>query len=137
MTEYDYSESHVAAVAALAADLNLVAPAGFYAASPAVLRRCYNGIGPDRWSGRFRKKVTELLEWFEPEALIHDWEYTFMPKTYAAFTLANLRFAANAAAAAGQLEPGAIPVLRRIGRGLLLALLCQLFGWQGFRDAEP
>ena len=75
---------------------NQSAPAGFFMSSDLQLQACYNGIGPDRWSSRFRKLTTNLLRFFESDALIHDWEYTYQPKTYMHFTLANLRFSANA-----------------------------------------
>ena len=80
--QYDYTMDEVMRVAVRAEQLALSMPAGFSTCPLATLRAVYNGIGPDRWSARLRRVVTELLEWFAPEALIHDWEYTFQPKTY-------------------------------------------------------
>ncbi|MDD4818109.1 MAG: hypothetical protein PHI85_09090 [Victivallaceae bacterium] len=135
--EYDYTMDEVMRVAVRAEQLALSMPAGFSTCPLATLRAVYNGIGPDRWSARLRRVVTELLEWFAPEALIHDWEYTFQPKTYWRFTVANLRFAWNACLAADRSSARFPWKLRRAGRGLLLAALCQLFGWSGYRDAKP
>ena len=135
---YDYSLNHVREVRAEIRRCGLSAPVGFATTPVKVLQKVYNGIGPDRWSSRFRAKVTELLTWFEPEALVHDWEYTFQPKTYWHFTLANLRFAVNCFLAAWQeIEPRPYRgVWRQTWRGLLLALLCQLGGWSGYKNAE-
>lgn len=121
----------------LAAARNLSAPARFWETSPEVLEKVYNGIGPDRWSSRFRAAVTALLERYEEEALIHDWEYTYQPKTYLHFLLANLRFAGNAIIAAYD-RSGVFA--RRFwldcGFGIVLAILCQLFGWTGYRQTK-
>lgn len=121
----------------LAAARNLSAPAQFWETSPEVLEKVYNGIGPDRWSSRFRAAVTALLERYEEEALIHDWEYTYQPKTYLHFLLANLRFAVNTVIAA-YARSGAFS--RRFwidgGLGIVLALLCQLFGWSGYHQTN-
>ena len=51
-------------------------------------------------------------------------EYEHQRKTYGAFTLANLRLACNAAM---DKHPFA---------GLAAAILCQLFGWKGFRKGD-
>ena len=117
---------------------NLSAPARFWDTSPEVLRKVYNGIGPDRWSRQFRSAVTALLERYEEEALIHDWEYTFQPKTRLHFLIANLRFATNAVLSA-YARNGAFSKRFWLdgGLGILLAILCQLFGWSGYKTTTP
>lgn len=121
----------------LAAARNLSAPAQFWETPPEVLREVYNGIGPERWSSRFRAAVTALLERYEEEALIHDWEYTFQPKTRLHFLLANLRFAVNTIIAA-YARYGAFSKDFWIdgGLGIALAGLCQLFGWSGYHQTN-
>ena len=117
-------------------EYNLSAPAKFFITPTEDLQRIYNGIGPDAWSSRFRKKVTELLAWFEPEALIHDWEYTYQPKTYLHFTISNIRFAVNGFYAAWKNENRSrIDILKYTRRSLLLAVICQLFGYKGYKEA--
>ena len=118
-------------------DAGLHAPEAFFLADCEVLRACYNGIGPDRWSSRFRGFVTGLLRWFEPEALIHDWEYTYRPKTYRAFTVANLRLAWNGVRFAFFLHGWDREAFQQAKRAVVLALLCQLFGWSGYKQAAP
>lgn len=120
-----------------AAKQGLSAPAQFWETSPEVLEKVYNGIGPDRWSSRFRAAVTALLERYEEEALIHDWEYTFQPKTRLHFLIANLRFAVNAVIAA-YARSGAFSKRFWIdgGLGIVLAGLCQLFGWSGYHQTN-
>ena len=88
------------------------------------LQACYNGVGPDRWSSRFRRFTTWILTFLEASALIHDWEYEYQEKTYWAFTLANLRLAWNAS------------LDRHPVAGIVGAVLCQCFGWRGFKNAK-
>lgn len=137
---YHYSRRHVNDLLKRVSDYKLSAPPKMFNTPLAKLTKVYNGIGPGAWSSRFRKLVTRLLEWFEPEALIHDWEYEYAKRSYWAFTAANLRFAYNAAKAAWIEARRSVAsrrakrrMRRRIRAGLLLALLCQLFGWRGFR----
>ena len=115
----------------------LDAPDAFFMASREELRACYNGVGPDRWSSRFRAFVTKLLQWFEPEAMIHDWEYTYQPKTYFAFTIANLRLLYNGVKFALFTQGWTKMALQQAKRAAVLALLCQLFGWGGYKQATP
>jgi hypothetical protein len=118
---YNYSVEHVAKLKGHCIRAGLSMPGWFRYASPETLTECYNGVGPDRWSSRFRRFMTWILTFLEASALIHDWEYEYQPKDYAAFTMANLRLAYNAA-------KDKHPVA-----GLAGAILCQLFGWIGFK----
>ena len=128
---YNYSESHVAALVARCREVSAWAPPAFWQA-PAELRcRCYNGIGPEAWSSRLRELATRLLEPFEVAALVHDFEFGTAERSYAAFTVANLRFAVNSLLEAFHRHP---PVANRAelkrlltmcAAGLLLAVLCQ------------
>ena len=95
MNFYFATKAHVKKLQQLAANARLVAPDGFYQAPLSSLRACYNGVGPQAWSHFFRQKITALLEFFEPEALIHDYEYTYLPKSYSGFLKANVRFLRN------------------------------------------
>lgn len=117
-----------------AARLNV--PKGFSSTDRVDLLQCYNGIGPDRWSCRFRKMTTEILEWFEPEALIHDWEYTYSPKTMWHFTVANMRFLFNGIKYAIFCYGFSKKTMKQCKLSICLTLLCQLFGWGGFKIDE-
>jgi len=99
-------------------------PELFRFATIEVLQACYNGIGPDRWSSRFRRFTTWILTFLEASALIHDWEFTYQPKTYGYFTLANIRLAWNASKDHHPFS------------GITAAVLCQLFGWKGFLNVN-
>lgn len=92
---YHYTSKHIYKLRLAIIRHNLSAPAGFFGTPIKTLRACYNGIGPDRWSPLFRRWVTKLLEYFEPECLIHDWEFAFQPRTYWHFTIANARMIVN------------------------------------------
>jgi len=115
---------------------NLSIPAALNLSDAELLRRVYNGIGPDAWSAILREVCTKMLERFEPEALIHDWEYTFQPKDYLHFTAANMRFVWNAMICAVRSGKDTRGILMQTGIGCTLALLCQLFGWKEYQTAS-
>ena len=110
----------------------LSVPEGFEDETDEALAAAYNGIGPDAWCAFFRELTTWLLGFFEAVALIHDCEYSAPNKSYRAFTAANLRFAYNAVRSAVLRTPGR-QAAKVAGCGLLLALLCQLFGYKGYK----
>ncbi|MEA4863392.1 MAG: hypothetical protein VB042_08805 [Victivallaceae bacterium] len=138
---YFARESYIAKLRTKIGELEFSTPEGFGLTPAPTLRAVYNGIGPDRWSRRFRKITTAILAWFEPSALIHDWEYTYGTKTYWRFTVANARFAFNAAWEALQVYADAEhrwrKTLKRAAQGLALALLCQAGGYKGYKSAVP
>ncbi len=112
-------------------------PTGFDQTPPDTLARIYNGIGPEHWSPRYREFVTRALTRYEPEALIHDWEFIFQPKTYLTFTLANLRFACNAIIAAWRAHHVAAKLFwADAGFGVACAFFCQLGGWQAYKTGK-
>ena len=117
----------------LIADAKLNVPDGFEETSIENLQKCYNGIGPQAWSICFRSYVTRILNSFEPEALIHDWEYTYSPKQYCFFTIANVRFLLNGIKYSFYLYGLNSRTLKQVRLALILALLCQLFGWSAYR----
>ena len=127
-----YSRSHIRELRYLAVIHDLSAPDQFWAESEEWLTEFYNGIGPEAWSGKFRRLTTWLLEFFEADALIHDYEYSLPGKSYWKFTLANVRFAWNACV----LAFGAYSFRRgcRVAvLGVFLAFLCQIFGYGGYK----
>ena len=128
-----YSIEHIRTLCDEIRMCGLSVPAGFDAASEEELAAAYNGIGPDAWCPVFRELTTWLLGFFEAVALIHDFEYSAPNKSYRAFTAANLRFAYNAVRSAVLRTPGR-QAAKVAGCGLLLALLCQLFGYSGYRN---
>ena len=132
---YNYTFEHVQALKMQCFSARLSMPTLFRFASAEQLQACYNGIGPEAWAPGLRSIVTVLLDRFEPEALIHDWEYMYQPKTYGYFTLANLRFAWNAFMCACGSADSRKNLLLQTGAGIVLALLCQLFGWKGYKDS--
>jgi len=87
--------------------------------------------------------VTNLLEYFEPECLIHDWEFARQPRTWWHFSIANIRMIVNAFLYACATLPPVSPeqtrrarlrvILRITARAAALALLCQLGGWRGYK----
>ena len=116
-----------------AAQLGMSAPAEFWRVSPEELALCYNGIGPEKWSSRFRKLTTVLLWFFREDALIHDYEFSRSKKSYLAFTIANVRFVVNACRKACRLYPGAM-LIRIAAFALFLGVLCQIFGYKCYKE---
>lgn len=151
---YNYPSRHIYKLKQSIIRHNLSAPAGFFGASIKKLRGFYNGIGPDAWSKPFRRLVTALLEYFEQECLIHDWEFACQPRTYWHFTIANFRLIVNTFLYACAMIPVPSPnptapreyrqakrarrrmILRQTARALVLALLCQFFGWRGYKRTQ-
>ena len=133
---YNFTIEHVKALKLHCFDAGLSMPTLFRFASAEQLQACYNGIGPEAWAPGLRSIVTVLLDRFEPEALIHDWEYTHQPKTYGAFTWANIRFAWNAFLCAFRTADTRKKLLAQTAAGLVLATLCQIWGWTGYRTAS-
>lgn len=143
----DYDMNHVDSLLDHGRRIGIWASATFWQTPGETLRRCYNGIGPEAWSSRFRGLVTTLLAPFEIAALPHDFDFGTAPRTYLAFTVANIRFGVNAILEAFHRHPLRLPLdkagrreLRRLAAmilfGLLLAMLCQCFGWQGFKNTK-
>ena len=133
MSCYEYSRTHVRDLRNIAGFFRLSAPPGFWKIDEQSLTALYNGIGPEKWSHRFRRMTTWLLRYFESDALIHDYEYSLPVKSYKHFTIANLRFALNSV----RLSFRSMNFFRAVKvsvLGLLLAVLCQCFGWHGYKD---
>lgn len=136
MSLYLYEISDIQALRAEAMQAGLSIPGSFMDASDELLQRCYNGIGPDRWSSCFRRLTTYLLDFFEADALIHDYEYSLPEKNYWRFTLANIRFIGNAAMLAFVRYGDSGKAIRITLLGSLLGLLCQLFGYGGYKEGS-
>ena len=61
----------------------------------AQLAEGYNGIGPEFLPERVRERVSEILEIFEPAALIHDMRYSMGDGCHRCFYYANWEFQEN------------------------------------------
>lgn len=132
---YAYPLDHVRELRDVALS-RLSAPEAFRSERLVILHACYNGIGPDRWSTRFRGFVTWVLGFFEADALIHDYEYSLPQKSYWLFTVANLRFAFNSVVLAAVRFGVSRKTAKVAALGLLLALLCQFFGYSGYKTGS-
>ena len=74
---------------------------------------------------------TAFLSPFSAAALPHDWAWSQEEKSYKDFTKSNLEFAYNAwREALWQKRIALIPM------GIFFALLCQVFGWKGYRGND-
>ena len=136
MVAPEYTCTHIRDLRNIAGFCRLLAPKGFWQEDDHRLTEIYNGIGPEQWSSRFRRLTTRFLQFFAAGALIHDYEYSLREKNYKKFTLANLRFAYNACKLAfGNYR---IRLACRVSLfGILLALLCQCFGYSAYKMGVP
>ena len=130
---YHYSVDHIRELRQQIELYALSAPPEFFLTDDASLQTAYNGIGPESWCPVFRNLTSFLLQFFEADALIHDFEYSGKAKSYSHFTQANLRFAWNAAKLAFSRIGPLQKAVKVAALGLLLALLCQLFGYKGYK----
>lgn len=121
---YSFSSADIRRLRTLIYFSRMSVPDDFLKTPIEELQRIYNGVGPGHWSARFRRFTSWVLDFLEAPAMIHDWEYTFRPKTYWSFTLANLRLAKNSA------RDG------HLFAGLTAGLLCQLFGWHSWKEGR-
>lgn len=124
---YEYPIEHVKELRRRARKYGFWVPPDFWGVAAIQLQRCYNGIGPDRWSKRARRLITWALDYLEAPALPHDYSYD-KGGGYWTFTIANLQLVFNATIEA---------IVRRSFKifiaGIVAVLLCQLFGYSGFR----
>lgn len=118
-------------------DFGLWVSDGFYGTPIDTIRQVYNGLGPDRWPNWLRRAITSLFRWFESAALVHDWGYTYAPKTYWHFTVENIKLAWNGSRSAWKFNGFSVHTFKQIAGALGLALLCQIGGWRGFKTAKP
>ena len=117
----------------------LSVPTAFKRENIETLEAVYNGIGPEHWNHLLRGIITALFLLFAPAALVHDYEFSVLPKNYKHFTQANCRLAYNCIRLAlfGKLRFFKNTLHSRLklaGLGLLLAILCQLFGQKSYNN---
>jgi len=126
---YDISAAKIKALFRSCERDHLIAPHYFWSCDRRQLQAIYNGVGPAAWAPWLRKIITWLLRFFEEDALIHDVMFELAPRTFWAFILANAMFFINACIRAVRHRKYA-----NIFWGFLLAILCQLGGWCGFKN---
>lgn len=128
--KYNYPIAHIIGLRNRALRLKFLLPDNFKSVPMPQLAAAYNGIGPDRWSIRCRKFMTWLLKFLEAPALVHDWQYT-VGGNYWDFTKSNLYLMVNSFIEARDLRK-----IDLIFIGIAAAVLCQFFGWKGFKYGQ-
>jgi hypothetical protein len=118
------SKNSITQLLALIKVKNYSVPEGFDEASVSYLEVIYNGIGAEWMNPKVRNMLAKFLKCLEPDALIHDFEFSGSNKSYFAFTKANLRLAYNAFKGGHALA------------GTAAAILCQVFGWSAWMDGK-
>ena len=116
---------------AFCSEFRAAAPESFWRATDRELAQAFNGIGAEHWPKCLRALLTALMRPFQAAAFVHDWEYSQDAKSLRAFTAANWHLAVNVfREALYDCRPGVIPA------GVLVALLCQVFGWRAYRNGH-
>lgn len=115
-------------------EVGLSLPPAFQHETPMELSCFYNGVGADWFPERLRRAVTMVLERMEPLAFIHDVEFGTAPRSYMAFTRAQLRWVYNAAKLA--LFFYREHRLRFFIAATLCAVCCQFGGWRGYKSED-
>lgn len=111
--------------------LNYSAVPDFWFADIHEVQKCYNGIGPSKWSPRFKKFVGKVLDIIEGAVMIHDYEWKNCDKTFFSFIMINCKFAGNCVREAKAEKSWKIGVL-----GTLIALLNVTLGWRAFKSSS-
>ena len=117
-------------------ELELRLPRGFKRCPINTLAKVYNGLGPDRFPEWLRRVITWLLAIFRPAAMPHDYRYTYGEKSYWAFAVANIQLAIDCMMVAMDMR-SVRRMLLDAALGLFLALLCQMFGYSGYKQGTP
>lgn len=87
---------HIADLIAQVRTYDLERICGFDLATPEQIAGDYNGIGPEWLPKRLRARLTDINGYFEPAALVHDWEYrSSEDRSREAFTACNERLRRN------------------------------------------
>lgn len=124
---YDFPIAYVRELRIRCDKIGVKSTPDFWKVSPLRLTEVFNEIGPELWCPRFEKLVKYLVEPFFVAALQHDWETSRPYKSWSAFTTMNLRFIYNALQEAIEQKK-----LKLVFMGILLAMLCQLFGYKTY-----
>jgi hypothetical protein len=118
-------------------DLDLDAEPEFREASINSLLEIYNGCGPDWLPEGIRDLLTSHYAFFEPAFVIHDWDYTKLPKTEKDFHRANERLFTNCV----RIIRAKVPAWRFIQRWKRMAQAnnifeaCEEWGLDGYMEA--
>ena len=124
---YDFPIAYVRELRIRCDKIGVKSTPDFWKTSPLRLTEVFNEIGPEHWCPQFEKLVKYLVEPFFVAALQHDWEASRPYKSWSAFTAMNLRFIYNALQEAIEQK-----TLKLVFMGILLAMLCQLFGYKTY-----
>lgn len=112
-------------------EIKASAPPEFWTTPISVLKRAYNGVGPEHWPKWARKALSVLLRPFSAAALIHDFEFSWQYKSKGMFRDANIRLAINIAKTAVYNRKWLL-----IPYGIAAAVLCQMFGYKAYQEGK-
>lgn len=111
--------------------LNFSAVPDFWLSDIEEIKECYDGIGPSKWSPKFRKFVAKMLAPIEGSVMIHDYEWKNCDKTLFSFLMINLKFSCNSIREAKAEKKWKIAFM-----GIVLAILNSTLGWKLFKTSS-
>lgn len=129
--EFFASKAYIKVLRANIKEIGIITTEGFDKATDTELQKYYNGIGPECWSKRLRKKVSKYLRGIEESSLAHDFGTATVPRTYSSFTLLNVQLISNVIK-----ESRTRKIKKVLWCGIALALICQLFGYSSFKEKK-
>ena len=111
--------------------LNYSAMPDFWSADVHEIQRCYNGLGPSKWSPKLKKFVAKVLEIIEGASLVHDYEWVNCDKSLFSFIMINIKFICNCVREARFKKSWKIAAL-----GSLIAILNMTLGWKIYKSSS-
>lgn len=129
--DYFISKKDAEALRERCAELNFSAIPSFWMADIKEVKKCYDGIGPSKWSPKFRKFIAKLLAPVEGSIMIHDYEWKNCDKTFFSFLMINLKFSFNSIREARAEKKWKIAFM-----GIALAILNSTLGWKLFKTSS-
>lgn len=131
------SLDRVADLIAQVRTFDLERPSGFDLATLEEIAVAYNGFGPEWLPKGMRDWLAGINAYFEPAALIHDWEYQFAPdRSREAFTACNERLRRNCRHLLVKGFPWYKRWYYRV-RPELIADAVQELGWSAWLESVP
>ena len=98
------------------------------------LSEIYNGCGPEWLPPKFRDMLTKYFYFFSAAFLVHDWDFSILPKTEKNFAKANTRLRNNCFRLVYKKVPwwNGYEILKRTRQAFIIWRVCARLGRSAF-----